>query len=136
MITWLVDALAVYRLTRLITVDGFPPIRRAREWVLRRWPSEDTELAESEMVEATSITAAEWVEIERPAETAAWNWERRWVALSPHWLGELVTCAWCVSVYAAGLVVAARALVSVWGYVSLALAFSAVAGWLSRFDES
>src|SRR3990172_1052891 len=54
----LVDALAVYRLTRLITLDGFPPIRRAREWVLRRWPSEDTELAESEMVEATSITAA------------------------------------------------------------------------------
>lgn len=33
----LVDALAVYRLTRLITRDSLPPIQHARNRVLDRW---------------------------------------------------------------------------------------------------
>lgn len=34
----LVDAAATYRLTRLLTRDTFPPTRRLREYVVRRWP--------------------------------------------------------------------------------------------------
>lgn len=33
----LIDALAVYRLTRLITRDTLPPIVRVRDYVLERW---------------------------------------------------------------------------------------------------
>jgi Protein of unknown function (DUF1360) len=46
-VVWLlIDALAVYRLARLLTRDSFPPIARARERVLERWPeSAWTELA-------------------------------------------------------------------------------------------
>jgi hypothetical protein len=33
----LIDALATYRLSRLLTRDSFPPIARARERVLDRW---------------------------------------------------------------------------------------------------
>lgn len=34
----LVDALAVYRLTRLLIRDTLPPIPRVRDYVLARWP--------------------------------------------------------------------------------------------------
>lgn len=47
MSVWLlVDALAVYRLTRLTTRDTLPPVRRVRDYVLERWPDRAlTELA-------------------------------------------------------------------------------------------
>lgn len=42
----LVDGLAVYRLTRLLTLDSLPPVRHARDKVLARWSeSEWSELA-------------------------------------------------------------------------------------------
>lgn len=39
---WLVilDALMALRLTRLIIADTLPPVARAREWALARWPGE------------------------------------------------------------------------------------------------
>lgn len=36
--------LATYRLTRLITVDAFPPVKRAREWI-EDWKGPDSALA-------------------------------------------------------------------------------------------
>ena len=131
MIEWLIDALAVYRLTRLVTKDSFPPILRAREWLLRRWPSEDTELGESEWSEHLSG----WVEVPRPEGVRAWEWERRWVPVEPHWLGELITCVYCASIWLAGLVVAGRAWLPGFGYLSLILAFSALAGFISKADQ-
>ncbi len=35
------DVLAVFRLTRLATVDTFPPVQRLRWKVLQRWPDGD-----------------------------------------------------------------------------------------------
>lgn len=47
--------------------------------------------------------------------------ERRWV--------ELITCAWCLSIWVAGGVVIARAVSPrLWGMIARALAFSAAAG--------
>jgi hypothetical protein len=35
------DMLAVFRLTRLATVDTFPPVQRLRWKILQRWPETD-----------------------------------------------------------------------------------------------
>lgn len=38
----LIDALAAARLTRLVVVDDFPPVKRARDWFLERVGEEST----------------------------------------------------------------------------------------------
>ena len=92
-----VYVLAVYRLTRLVVSDTFPPVRALRERVLARWPSEDTEFT------------GEWVthtagEPTTPTGTALYPVDSTtYAALYPHWIGELVTCAWCASVWVAAL---------------------------------
>lgn len=72
------DALAVYRLTRLITEDTFPPVRRFREAVIRRYtavvaqgpgtvedPGWQAELIQcpwcASVWLAAGVTAARWV---------------------------------------------------------------------------
>lgn len=37
----IVDGVAVFRLTRLVVADQFPPVKRARERILQRWPATD-----------------------------------------------------------------------------------------------
>jgi hypothetical protein len=92
MIGWLwllVDALATYRLARLVTTDDI--FKRQRDALTKRWP------------------------------------------VKPGRLSELVICPWCCSVY---IGVAAYALTryvpSVWVWVAVPLALSAVAGYLSE----
>ena len=92
-----VYALTVYRLTRLVVSDGFPPIRTLRESLLARWPSDDT-LFTSEWVthtggEPESLAGAELFAVD--AET--------WAPVKPHWFGDLITCMWCTSVWVAAL---------------------------------
>lgn len=92
-----VYVLTVYRLTRLVTTDTFPPVAKAREWALIRWPSDDTTYT-SEYVTATS---GEQGVTDGGAEVF---WDHgEWAALNPHWIGELVTCMWCASVWVAAL---------------------------------
>ena len=87
----LIDGLAVYRLSRLVTRDSLPLIAGPRERVQDRWPD-------------------------------------RAVA-------DLVVCPWCVSVWLAAGVLAARLLLPVpWSLLALVLAWSAVAGWLSEHE--
>jgi hypothetical protein len=84
----LVDGLAVYRLTRLLTLDSLPPVKRAREKVRHRWGG------------------SEW--------------------------SELAVCPWCMSVWVAAGVVAARTVAPrAWSPLARVLAASAVTGWLS-----
>lgn len=86
---WLVvDALATYRLARLLTRDSIPLFARPRDAIAARWDGRA--------------------------------------------LGELVTCPWCASVYVGAGVLVARLLIPVpWSLLSLVLAWSAVAGFLS-----
>lgn len=86
-VTWLVDALATARLTRLVTKDAI--LERLR------WP------------------------IIRGSATGR----------LPAWCGEFIRCPWCVSIWAAAGVVAARRLAPrSWGPVAMMLASSEVAG--------
>jgi len=84
-----VYAFTVHRLTRLIVVDDFPPIRALRERILARWPSEDTAFTP----EAATGTSGELFEH-----------EGLYYPIRPHWVGELISCVWCASVWVAILV--------------------------------
>ena len=85
----LVDALACYRLARLITTDDI--LTKPRGYITKRWP------------------------------------------VKPGRLSELVLCPWCISVHL-GIVAYAltRYVPSVWVWVAVPLALSAVAGYLSE----
>ena len=91
-------SVAVYRITRLITTDTFPPILWVRDRVAGGW--RDAE------------------EYEKPTEVidgvpSVYNKRVRW---SPNWLAELITCPWCTSAYVSAGVTAA-----VWATTGLPL---------------
>ena len=93
--TWLlllVMSLAVYRLTRLVVADTFPPVLWLRDRLVGGW---------------RPLTEKEWAQL-RSAGSAYMPWktqtidevENRWVerkTWSPYWLAELLSCPWCAS---------------------------------------
>lgn len=104
---WLaVDALAVYRLAILLTKDTIT--EPLRDWVRAKSWAEPVDMgSEHEMI----------------------------VILSNRWrrLHELITCPWCVSIwFGAGAVALTRFWPQGWQYVAMALALSAVAGFLGE----
>lgn len=123
---FVVDALAVYRLSRLVTTDTFPPIKAARDWVLLRWPSATDDYAEAFTSDIGPVNAAG-----RPV----FRERDTWWASEPHWLGELVTCIYCSSVWVAAGVLALRVYWDWWTYSALLLALSAAAIIVSSISE-
>jgi hypothetical protein len=84
-----VDALAVFRLTKLVVDDEI--FADAREKLLDRFHPDETKI------------------------------------------GYLITCPWCVSIWAGGAVVVARAVAPrAWDLAAQALAFSAVTGLVAE----
>ncbi len=115
----IVLALAAARLARLITTDDL--LDKPREWVLRRWPSEDTLFGDSEVNEGRLSTGVE-----------VFREDDGWYAWVPSRWGDLVTCVWCVSFWIGVLVWTAYqfypdAIV----LAAVPFAFSYVAGWLN-----
>ena len=101
---WLVGllmTLTVYRLTRLVIKDTFPPVLWMRDRLAGGW---------------RPLTEQEWRWLGDPEIDTSWmrktpikGVENRWVeraAWSPHWLAELITCPWCASGWIAGAVTA------------------------------
>lgn len=132
----LIDALATWRLGRLVTVDDFPPIKHARDWVLRRWPGPNARFSEAEVIvneQDVDSYSDEPLRGHLEGTGLAVEWlEEGWQAQQPHWFGQLIDCIWCASVWLAGGVVALRALLPVqWGYLALVLAFAGVAGLIA-----
>jgi Protein of unknown function (DUF1360) len=100
---WLVcDALAVYRLAILITQDA---ITNGLRTLIQR----------------------PYQRLQRRNTTRAMPKGFRW------YLVELSTCPWCVSIWvAAGAIALTRLAPTVWQYAAIALACSAVAGFLAE----
>ena len=124
--TYLLAALFTYRLTRLIVADSITePIRNR---ILSRWPSDDT-LFTDEWVTDTSGEP-------QTLSGAAVVWaDVGWAPMKPSRWGELVTCAWCASVYVGALVVLGVVFLPGWfEYVMLAGAVSAITGLLSGWE--
>lgn len=116
--TLLVAALAIARFTRLVTKDEFPPVAALRDRLLARWPAEDTAFAEQ---------ADAKVEVFRVGEV--------WVPERSHWLGDLITCAWCASVWVAAIVVPLTYWLGPWfDWVLMVPAFSQIAGLLASWE--
>lgn len=140
--SWLVlfiDALAVWRLGRLVTKDDFPPIKAARDFVLRRWPSNIAQFPDHEVLEDQAGEEPTTLATTGTLRGSSVRVEYRdggWFAQDPHWFGQLIDCIWCSSVWLAGGVVALRALVpEPWSYLAVVLAFAALAGLINKLDS-
>lgn len=125
-----VDVLAVWRLTRLVTRDDFPPIKAAREWILRRWPSGDTTFTADEVEPSVPddsdlpLPFSGEGRVRGSGRPVFWNGEE-WQSSDDHWQGKLISCLWCSSVWLAGGVMA----LNPWrGWVAWLLSVLAVAG--------
>lgn len=134
----LIDLLAAWRLTRLVVKDDFPPIKAARDWVLRRWPSDSARYSDAEVVSASNADGeprapedAEYGRLEGTGLEVEWGPEG-WEAVNPHWLGKLIDCPWCASVWLSGGVVALRHLTPWWGWVAVVLAIAGAAALIDR----
>jgi hypothetical protein len=131
----LVDVLAAYRLTRLITRDAWPPVKAARDWLLRRWPSADAEysLAEIEPADGEPLDLGEG-RLSSGVRVFLVD-GGRWLAVEPHWLGELITCPWCMGQWVS-LVMAALTpgITYPVAWIAVSLGLSTAVGLLSRMD--
>lgn len=113
-----VDALATYRLARLVHTDTFPPILKWRQAFVARHTN----------VIGVPVTVLAGYQDDGQAITEQQTHEHE----EPDAWAELVECAWCSSVWVAFGVLAARRLFPrAWDAVARPLAFSAVAGLLS-----
>lgn len=97
MSTWLlliVMSLAVYRLTRLIVADTFPPVLWLRDRLVGGWRplTEPEENALNERVRGGGSALWEWQDID--GERHRYLRRAQW---SPFWLAELLSCPWCAS---------------------------------------
>ena len=116
--TWLllVMSLAVYRLTRLVVADTFPPVLWLRDRLVGGW--RPLTLAEHERYVAASSSA-------QAVLRETWSYDPdddlkqrhvRRVSWSPHWLAELLSCPWCASGWVALAVTA-----GVWATAGVAM---------------
>lgn len=131
MIDLLLDALSVYRLTRLVTRDTITrPLRvRIIRWAYRHDPRHDdgvpgfTEWNAKLNPVLGAVTESEIDALPENDEDA------------PK-LAALLICPWCISIYAATAVVLARRLAPrAWEPAARMLALSATTGFLAGLDD-
>lgn len=112
----LLDALAAYRLTRLVTADTLTEKPR-KLIVLGAYDRAGRPLPDQA---EDAPTAVDLVELDD----------------HPPKLAELVTCRWCAGVWvSAGVVAVGTFLPGAWAHVSRALALSAAAALLAGLEE-
>lgn len=119
----LIDLLAVYRLTRLITKDTL--LQEIRWWILQRWPNGDTEFPENIVtnVEKADGTLANGLPVFRSTKTDE-DGDPIWLPYKTYKITELVECPYCASVWIAFGVLALRVWWDWWQYPALALALA------------
>lgn len=120
MTTLVVDAVATYRLTRLVTADAITA--GLRDQAIRN---------------AYVAQHGEAVAVDMEAETPHDSWTDRAMGdLEPPALAKLLTCRWCAGVWiAAGVTVARRVAPRWWGPVADAATLAAAAALLARLED-
>lgn len=129
----IVDALAVFRLTRLITEDKVT--EKARDRFLRRFPATGGIISTDDgwtfQARGERTVAVDQLGLTVDVTGGVIS-DTDAIVLAGHPLGYLATCAWCVSPYIAVAVVCARRWApAAWNPVAKVLAASAVAGIIS-----
>jgi hypothetical protein len=131
--TWLlllVMSLAVYRLTRLVVADTFPPVLWLRDRIVGGWrpltrkESETNRLPVLEEGQSATVARLGGLTV-IDGETNRYVERTRWV---PFWLAELISCPWCASGWVALGVTA-----GVWAVAGLAMP---VLVWLATWAVS
>lgn len=115
---YIVDALATYRLTRLVTKDQLTA--RLREAVIRAVYTRNGAVTTAGDDFTDYLNPDVWVDhVENDPDAPS--------------LAYLITCPWCAGFWlAAGVVLARRWFPRLWGPVAEALALSAVAGLVAE----
>ena len=143
-LTLLIDLLAVYRLSRLITKDSL--LQEVRWWILQRWPNEGTEFPDSIVVVVDPPTMPQAKTVYGRIEftdTTVFKSNKTdaegdpiWLPLETHKITELIECPYCASVWLAFGVMALRVWTDWWQYPAIALALAgAVALIFARLDN-
>lgn len=91
----LVMSLAVYRLTRLVVEDVFPPVLWLRDRLAGGWRA----LTSVEQRTLTVLPADKALELRRVwsvDEDGESRYVYRW-RLVPQWIADLLSCPWCAS---------------------------------------
>jgi hypothetical protein len=135
----LVDLLACYRLTRLITKDSL--LQEVRWWILQRWPSGDTEYPDN--IVASTFQADGTVDTTLPNGLPVFKSAKTdedgdpiWLPFKTYKITELIECPYCASVWLAFGVLALRVWWDWWQYPAIALALAGgVALIFSRLDN-
>jgi hypothetical protein len=97
----LLMVLAVYRFTRLVVKDTFPPVLRVRDRLAGGWRP-----ATGEEMRDTDLPVSQ-LDLGHGTVSAVYN---KRSSRSPYWLAELLSCSWCASGWVSGAVTAAVAL--------------------------
>jgi hypothetical protein len=120
---------AVARLTRLAVYDRI--LETPRAWILRRFPADDTQFGDSEIEDYATGPGITGSQISTVRGDDGW-----WYAESPHFLGNLISCPWCLSIW-----IAAPLLTAYWLWpeptlwIAAFLTVSFLAGWVTTFSE-
>ena len=155
--TTVIDAVATYRLSRLVARDTMPLVAKAREAWWRAHPIQGTEIPVEEVASpaahrVTGIQATESAG-QRPRKIMWWTPgilglgvshegmatlsfdKENWIISDETALGELIECPYCHSAYIGILVVVLRRCVpKLWDPIAKALAFSAAAGLMTGLE--
>lgn len=110
--TWLlliVMSLAVYRGTRLVVADTFPPVLWLRDRLAGGWRPTTEQEREIVFRQPDGTQPFPLMEIDGVEQ----RWVQRW-KWSPFWLAELISCPWCASGWVALAVTAGT-----WAWVGL-----------------
>lgn len=99
--TWelVVLAFAVSRIARLVVSDAI--LDTPRNWFLSRFPADTTQFGDSEVIQGGKGSLGERVGRLRGSFVDVFKSGDAWYAAEPRWVGNLVSCAWCVSVWVA-----------------------------------
>jgi hypothetical protein len=97
----IVMALAVYRLTRLVVADTFPPVLWLRDRLVGGWreptmKEQHHELFPQGEVEEGCLQSVPGLGMFSLVDGELQIYARRWKR-SPFWLAELLSCPWCAS---------------------------------------
>jgi hypothetical protein len=128
-LTLFVDALAIYRLTRLVVRDSL--LDPLRWWVLNRWPTSDTTFPDSLVLERRTVGGhtvgklRTGIDVWLSTKTDS-DGDVLWEADRTYKLSELVECPFCASIWIAFAVVALRQWWGWWQYPALGLALAGV----------